>query len=445
MPLRWQLWTDDERERRAFADLPAVRRWPAEPAGPPNRLRQVWRLSCDGGTYFLKCFAATQWKNRLAFALTAPRAADDADRERRVTAALRAAGCEAPRPIATGRQGRASFYLCAELPGTPCRDLLAQGAADEPLWRAVAAHCGVLLQRGLWLPDLSAEHVFARRDGGAWRLGVLDLHNGRVAAAGPVPTRLLRRVLRRFRRSVHDLPVGWPRALRFALRLLRAAGRRGEAARAVLAPLPPFATAARYQRPGKSGAYADRNPRRDARERRLLARVWPGRRGETVLDLPCGAGRLHGWLTGLGHAVVQADGAVAMLREARARGAGAERAVLADALSMPFADRAVDGVVMFRFLHHLAPAARTRAIAEACRTARRFVTVSFFHPCSAHHLQRWLRAARGGRTTRFALTLGALRAEFARHGFTPTAHAADLPFARDLWLASFERATGTVR
>lgn len=444
MPSRWQLWTDDDGERRAFADLAAVQRLPAEPAGPPNRLRQVLRFSVDGRTYYLKRFDRTQWRNRLVFACTAPRARDDAERERRVTEALRAAGHEAPRPVASGRDGRASFHLCAELPGTACRDLLARGADDPALWRAVAQHCGALLAAGFWLPDLSADHVFARRCGERWRLAVLDLHNGRLAGPGPPPAWVARRVLRRCQRSVRDLPVGWPRALRFAARLLRAAGRSGAAARAVLGSLPPIATAARYERAGKSSAYAERNPRRAARERALLDRVWPGREGETVLDLPCGTGRLAPFLAERGHTVVQADGALAMLREARARATGSAPRVQADALWMPFVDRAVDGVVMFRFLHHLAADARRLAIAGACRTARRFVTVSFFHPCSAHHLRRRLHHALGAPATRFPVTLGALRRDFARHGFMLVAHAAERPFAKDLWLASFVRAAGTL-
>ena len=107
--------------------------------------------------------------------------------------------------------------------------------------------------------------------------------------------------------------------------------------------------------------------------------------------------------------------------------------------SIWFGNGVVDGVVMFRFLHHLAPDARRRAIAEACRTARRFVVASFFHPCSAHHLQRRLRQLGGATPTRFAVTLRGIVREFASHGFELHAKAADLPFARDLWVASFVR------
>src|SRR5690606_10299753 len=131
---------------------------------------------------------------------------------------------------------------------------------DAALSRRVAEHCGELLRAGFWLPDLSADHVFVQPGG---ELAVLDLHNGTVAKPGTPPAALCRRVLRRFARSMRELPVPWPAALRFALRLLRAAGH-GADARRILRRLPPFTTAARYEVLGKSHAYATRNPVRHA-------------------------------------------------------------------------------------------------------------------------------------------------------------------------------------
>ena len=95
-----------------------------------------------------------------------------------------------------------------------------------------------------------------------------------------------------------------------------------------------------------------------AKERALLERVWPGRSGERVLDLPCGAGRLLPFLRARGHEVAQADGALAMLQEAVARGQRGQLQVQADALQAPFVDRAVDGVVMF---HRTSPVLAERA------------------------------------------------------------------------------------
>lgn len=438
----WQFAEADDRERALFAGLDAALAMPGRPAGPANRLRHVVRIDHDGRTWFLKTFTRTQWQNRLRFRWTHPRADDDAERELLVTAALRRASFAAPRPVARGRRGASAYYLCAALTGVSCSDLAADGRADATLQRAVADHCGRLLGAGFHLPDLAPDHVFAERSHDGWHLAVLDLHNGTLAAPGPAPARVAARVLRRFGRAARIMPLRPRQALAFALRLLRTAGIHGNAARAVLLRVPPFAPAARYEVDGKSTAYAERNPRRAARELDLLARVWPGRPGETVLDLPCGAGRLLPLLEQrFAHRVVHADGALAMLAQARARTARAVPAVQGDAMAMPFAAGAVDGVVMFRFLHHLPADARRRAIAEACRTARRFVVASFFHPCSAHHLQRCLRRLSGRAPTRFAVGLRELAREFAANGFVRHRAAAELPFARDLWVASFVRST----
>lgn len=433
----WRLTTADDDVRRRFADFATTLAQPATLAAPPNRLRAVHRVDGAGGPWFIKVFSRTQWKNRIWFRCTQPRAGHDAEREYLVTAALRDAGYGAPDPIAWGHQGNRSIYVCRGLPGQPLAGLLAEGGVDADLARSAANFCGRLLAGGFALPDLSADHLFVTTAPAGPRFAVLDLHNGALRPPGPAPRGLLRRVLRRFARSVRQLGVAKRPALRFAVRLCRAAGA-PQMVRSLLAEMPPWATAARYEVAGKSDAYATRNPRRDARELSLLARVWPGRAGEVVLDLPSGAARLLPFLHDRGHAAVLADGALAMLRTGRARHGDAP-AVLADALQVPFADGAVDGVVCFRFLHHLAPELQRRALAEACRVARRFVVVSFFHPCSAHQLRRQVHQWFGRPRTRFPIGLAAISAIARTHGFRVHRTAADLPFARDLWLVAFVR------
>ncbi|MBK8096393.1 MAG: methyltransferase domain-containing protein [Planctomycetes bacterium] len=439
VPTTWQLLEADDDERRRFADLAAALRVPNEPAAPPNRLRRVLRLVQDGRTWFLKIFEHTQFKNRLHFAFSAPRARDDAAREAAVTQALRAGGIEAPRPVAIGRDGPRSYYLCAPLPGAPLAELLAQGRVDDRIARAVAEFCGDVLRRGFLLPDLSADHVFVRRELAFFHLGVLDLHNGTVQEPGVPPLAVAIRLLRRFLRSIRALPVPYDRALRFAVRVLRTAGL-GEQTRTAMHRLPTLFTATRYDRGGKSGEYAERNSARSERELALLRSVWPGRDGELVLDSPCGAGRLLPMLQGHGHRVLQADASFSMLQETRRHGVAAAPALLADALRLPFADRSVAGVVLFRFLHHLPDDLAEEAIAEACRIADRFVVLSFFHPCSTHHWQRRLRDLLARRASRrFALTLGTVAAICRAHGLALHAHAAEFAFVKDLWVAAFVR------
>jgi len=191
---------------------------------------------------------------------------------------------------------------------------------------------------------------------------------------------------------------------------------------------------------GRSAAYRHRNRRRTDRELELFERVWPGRPGTVVLDSPAGAGRLGPVLRDrFGVTRVAVDRAMAMLREGRASG-DADPMVQADAAALPLVDRAVDGTVVFRFLHHLDPAAARRVLAEAARVARSFVVVSFFHPVSMHGFTRRLQERLGRRApTRHAVTTSKLRGWMRELGFELHRSAADRAFLRDFWVASFRR------
>jgi SAM-dependent methyltransferase len=439
----WKFLDADAAERRAFPDARAADAAARdEPVMPRNRLRSVHEVrGPDGRRYFLKRFDGIQWKNLIRNLGTAPRAGREGPREAAVAQALRSAGHGAPRPVAVGCRGRASLLLLAEVPGAPFVDWIRNGRADRRLADRVADHCGRLLAEGFRLPDLSADHVFVDGDDPATTtLSVLDLHEGSL---GPANRKTLRRVLRRFARSVAGLPVRRTAALRFALRLCRTAGL-GAGSRSLVAALPPFDTHGRYDHGLRSNRYATRAPKRASREIQLLRDVWPGRDGDAILDAPCGAGRLRAPLEETGITWTGSDRSAAMLVQARAAmsAAGSTRALCrADALALPFADRSFDGVVVFRFLHHLQPAAADRAVAEACRVADRFVVVSFFHPVSTHHVQRRLSALiRGRAPNRFAVTCRTMDRWMHARGFVRRAVRAQAPFLRDLWIATYERA-----
>ena len=428
-------------ERAAVPTLASLLALPRESAAPPNRLRRVHRLRVGDTTCYLKEFHGTQWKNRLRNRFTSPGALSDAQREALVTVELRSAGVRTPRPLGWGESGGRQYYLCAELEGDPVSRLAMAGVPPGAA-RTLARFAGNLFAQGFALPDLSPEHVYARSGAdGALDLGVLDLHNG-TTRTRTCDRRALQRMLRRW------LPlaatVGRTTSLRFAWRVCTGAGLHGAGARNLLAGLPVPADGSQYERPGKSSAYASRNPSRTRRELELLGAVWPGVQGESVLDVPCGAGRLLPFLRQRGATVLWADASHAMLATARERaGDPAVPAVRANAVALPFADGAVDGIVMFRFLHHLPPQVARTALAEAARVARRHVTVSFFHPCSVHGIVRGLRAAsRRGDVGRHAVSLGRLRGWMEQCGYELHAVRAQLPLVRDFWVASFVRQPG---
>src|SRR5262245_54087839 len=66
----WRLLDAEAAERRAFPDAATTLALPGVAAGPKNRLRSVREITMAGlGTYYLKSFQATQFKNRLRFRL----------------------------------------------------------------------------------------------------------------------------------------------------------------------------------------------------------------------------------------------------------------------------------------------------------------------------------------------------------------------------------------
>lgn len=431
MPETWTLLDATDGERATFADLDAVLAVDGEPAAPPNRFREVRRFAADGVTYYLKVFRKTQRKNRLRNRCTQPRCRLDGEREAAVAAALLERGFAVARPVGLGRRGGASYYLCAAIDGQSVADRARAGQWDAARDLELARYCGSIAARGVVLTDLSADHVFDTDQG----FVLIDLHNGRIRSR---PTRREGvRMLRRFAKSVRGLSIDRRRALRFAVALLRAAGL-SRTARGVIERLPPFDTHGRYDAADRSGRYRDRNPTRAAREQKLLDAAWPGRAGDVVLDSPCGAGRLADYVRSQEATWWAADRSQAMLAQAGRAVPSAPR-LQCDATRLPFRDRAVDGAIVFRLLHHL-PLDRARAcVQEAMRVADDWVIVSFFHPISAHNARRrvsgWLR---GRAKTRFTLWPGDLRTWFRDAGFE-VRFEAEARYRRDLWLAVARR------
>ncbi|MHC4547596.1 MAG: class I SAM-dependent methyltransferase [Planctomycetota bacterium] len=186
--------------------------------------------------------------------------------------------------------------------------------------------------------------------------------------------------------------------------------------------------------------------RTHAAECRLAARALAGvDRRESVVDVPCGAGRMTVFLARLGFAPAAADVSPAMVELARQRFAQEGLAVeveVRDLEATDWPDGAFDNLFSFRFFHHLpTDALRRQVTAEMCRVARRRVVVSYLDARSWTARRRALESRlKQRRTGKHVLRPREMAALFEEAGFRILADHARLPLFHSLRVLVAERA-----
>ena len=192
---------------------------------------------------------------------------------------------------------------------------------------------------------------------------------------------------------------------------------------------------ASYEREGVARHYArtrwtaSSHVRRTDRKEQRLVRELLARTGgcETILDLPCGAGRFVPLLAEHGAGVYLGDVALPMLQEAHARlghagsaeqpegaGAAVRGFFQATGSRLPLADGCVDLVFCFRLVHHFPePVERILILQELARVSRRWVMISYFDAAS---FQAWRHRVRGRRKARYPESEAEITAECSAAG-----------------------------
>jgi SAM-dependent methyltransferase len=189
----------------------------------------------------------------------------------------------------------------------------------------------------------------------------------------------------------------------------------------------------------------EKDQRAHRAECRLVERALAGvPRGESIVDAPCGAGRMTVLLARLGFRPAAADVSPAMVDLARQRFAreGVEVKVeQRDLEATGWPDGAFDNVFSFRFFHHLPTDAQRRTVArELCRVAARRVIVSYLDARSWTWRKRALETRlTGKRFGKHPLAPRAMAALFEEAGFRPVADHARLPLVHSLRVLVAER------
>ena len=194
----------------------------------------------------------------------------------------------------------------------------------------------------------------------------------------------------------------------------------------------------------KARSYQLVKERKNRAELDLVTRAFRLIPNGSVLDAPCGGGRVSLLLAGKGYQMRSADLSEAMRGIARNNFAKAGLGIpvdTEDVESLSYPDGNFDAVICFRLFHHFPdPATRQRVVSELGRVARHHVALSYFSPYSVTSLQRRWRAARGGRKSqKYSTPLSEVEAYFDQAGFRLVRDFARLPLIHTLHLAVFQR------
>lgn len=194
-----------------------------------------------------------------------------------------------------------------------------------------------------------------------------------------------------------------------------------------------------------SQAYQQRHPARHHKEIRLIdMAMGMVPKSHTILDLPCGGGRVFTHLAQLGYKVAAADYSDSMLEIARenAKKAHVECVVeKQDIENLTYPDKVFDSIICFRLFHHF-PSARIRqkAASELCRVSREYVLVSYFSKYSWTHLRLKINHWLGRKQNReYANSLSEIAGYFAAQGFVLVKDCSLFPVGQRLHLAVFKR------
>jgi ubiquinone/menaquinone biosynthesis C-methylase UbiE len=140
----------------------------------------------------------------------------------------------------------------------------------------------------------------------------------------------------------------------------------------------------------------------------------------TVLDVPCGTGRISEMLLKRGYTVTCGDISPAMLAAAQKRLSSYRsdqvRYVASDVYALEFPDGAFDCVTSIRLFQHLTSEERGQALRELARVSKRYVIAGVVFTSTYYALVRKLRLALGAYAPRHTASEQDIRREVAHAG-----------------------------
>lgn len=191
--------------------------------------------------------------------------------------------------------------------------------------------------------------------------------------------------------------------------------------------------------------YTRRRPSRHLAEMRLVSNTFPQLSANaSVLDAPCGAGRISAWLAEQGYQVNSLDlgNAAANYTRKRLNNAGFDvNAQQGNIFHLPWYDRCFDAVICFRLLHHFSDQnLRTLLLQELARVSDAHLLVSYLSPWSATGIKRRIKKRATGKScSQNHTSLEEIKSALNESGFEMVRNNAQSRFLHSLQLAHFQR------
>ncbi|MBS1112500.1 MAG: hypothetical protein H6Q92_262 [Nitrospirae bacterium] len=167
--------------------------------------------------------------------------------------------------------------------------------------------------------------------------------------------------------------------------------------------------------------YKERKQKRTQKEIAILSKLLAGHApAETVLDMPCGGGRLSPVISEFAHSIIEMDLALGQLLYGRetCRISAPQIWIRASGFQIPLKDNSVDGSLCIRLSHHLYSLdEKEKLISELLRVSRHFVIFSFVDSASLKYtLRRWRHMLTGAPLKTNSITVRELRKISKKYG-----------------------------
>jgi SAM-dependent methyltransferase len=159
-------------------------------------------------------------------------------------------------------------------------------------------------------------------------------------------------------------------------------------------------------------------------EERAIERALRGlRSGSTVLDAPCGTGRLLALVRRQGLRPTGCDISIAMMTVARQKLTSPDfdvPLVASDIQSLPYPEKSFDVAICVGLLMHLDADARVGALRQLARVARDRLVVQYGCLDGFNRIRSWMTGRPAG-NVRYPVTEREMRRDFERSGLTERA------------------------